>query len=110
MDTDAKLDAPILWYARVALDQAALHLDRAPDRVHYAAELNDVAVAGALDDSAVMRGDGGIDQIAAQASQPRQGAILIRPGKSAVANNIRDQNRRDFTRFPHGAPSERHSE
>ena len=30
------------------------------------------AVAGALDDAAVMRGDRGIDQIAAQAAEPRQ--------------------------------------
>ena len=51
MNADAKLDAPVIWYARVALDQAGLHLDRAPDRVHYAPELDDAAVASALDDA-----------------------------------------------------------
>ena len=45
---------------------AVLHFDRAAHRVDHAAELDEAAVAGALDDAPVMRGDGGIDQIAAQ--------------------------------------------
>jgi hypothetical protein len=76
----------------------------------YAAKFDQAAVAGALDDAPMMRVDGGIDQIAAQPPQPRQCAILIRPREPAVADNIRDQNRRDFTHSPHGAPSGRHSE
>jgi hypothetical protein len=38
----------------------------------------------------MMRVDGGVDQVAAQPPQPRQGAILIRPREPAVADNIRD--------------------
>ncbi len=68
------------------------------------------AVAGALDDAPVMRGDGGIDQIATQAPQPRQGAILVRAGEPAVADNVGDQDCSELARFPHGAPSGRHSE
>jgi hypothetical protein len=44
--------------------------------------------------------DGQVDQIGAQPTRPRQCAILIRPRESALADNIRDQNRRDLTRFP----------
>ena len=110
MNADAKLDAPVIWYAGVALDQAGLHFDRAPDRVHYAPELDDAAVASALDDAAVMRGDGRIDEIAAEAPQARQGAILVRRGESAVADNVGDQDCSELARFPHGAPSGRHSE
>ena len=44
--------------ASVALDHAVLNLDRAAHRVDDAAELDDAAVAGALDDAAVMDGDG----------------------------------------------------
>ena len=62
------------------------------------------------EDAAVMCCDGGIDQIAAQPPQPRQCAILIRPRKPAVADDIRNQNRRDFPRSPQCAPSGRHSE
>ena len=110
MNADAELDAALWRHAGVALDHAVLHFDRAAHRVDHAAELDDAAVAGALDDAAVMRGDGGIDQIAAQAPQARQSAILVRPGESAVADDVGDQDRRDLSRFPHGAPSGRHSE
>ena len=96
--------------ASVALDHAVLHFDRAAHRVDHAAELDDAAVAGALDDAAVMHGDGGIDQIAAQRPQPRQRAILVRAGEPAIADDIGDQDRRDLPRFGHGAPSRRHAE
>ena len=105
MDADAKLDAPLGRNAGVALDHPALHLDGAAHGVDHAAELDEAAVAGALDDAPVMRGDGGIDQIAAQPPQPRQSAILVRAGEPAVADDIRDQDRSDFPRFRHSAPS-----
>ena len=105
MNADPELDAALGRHARVALDQAVLHLDRAAHRVDDAAELDEDAVAGALDDAAVMGGDGGIDQIAAQPPQPRERAILVRSREPAVADNIRDQDRREFPGFAHGAPS-----
>ena len=66
MNADAELDPALGRHARVALDHAVLHFDRAAHRVDHAAELDEAAVAGALDDAAVMHGDGGIDQVAAQ--------------------------------------------
>jgi hypothetical protein len=106
MNADAKLDAAFGRQAGVALDHAVLHLEGAAHRVDYAAELDDAAVAGALDDAAVMRVDGGIDQIAAQPPEPRQRAILIRPREPAVANDIPDQNRRDLAGSRHGGAQE----
>ena len=44
-----------------------------------------------------MRGDGGIDQIAAQPPQPRERAILIRAREPAIADDIGDQ---DGSKFP----------
>jgi hypothetical protein len=44
--------------------------------------------AGALDDAAVMRGDGGIDQTAPQPPDPRQGTILVRAREPAVADDV----------------------
>jgi hypothetical protein len=58
----------------------------------------------------MMHGDGWVDEIAPQRPEPRQDSILVCAGESAVADDVRDQDRRDFTRFPHGAPSGRHSE
>jgi hypothetical protein len=62
MDADAELDPALGRQADVALDHAGLHFDRAPHCVDHAAELNKTAVAGSFDDSAMMRGDGGIDR------------------------------------------------
>ena len=105
VNPDAEFDSPVLRHARVALEEAVLDLDRAANRVDHAAKLDEASVASALDDAPMMRVDGGVDEIAAQPPQPRQRAILIRPREPAVADDIRNQNRRDFTRSPHGAPS-----
>ena len=50
MNADAELDAAIGGHADVALDHPVLNLDRAAHRVDHAAELDDSAVAGALDE------------------------------------------------------------
>ena len=80
----------------VALDHGVLHFDCAAHRVDDAAELDDAAVAGALDDAAMVHGDRGVDQIAAQRPQPRQGSIFVRAGEPAVADHVGDQDRRYF--------------
>ena len=96
-------------HASVALDQALLHFDRAAHSVDNAAELDDAAVARALDDAAVVHGDCGIDQIAAQCSQSRKSSVFVRAGKPAVADHIRDQDRSDFPGLAHGARCRRPS-
>src|SRR5271167_1165142 len=78
----------IIRRGHVALDEAGLHLDRAAHRVDHAVELDDRAVAGALDDAAVMGGDGRVDQIAAQPPEARKGSILVRAGEQAVSDDI----------------------
>ena len=104
MDADAELDAAFGRQACVALDHAGLHLDGAANRIDHAAKLDDDAVPGALDDAAVMRCDGGVDQVATQAPQPRQRAILVRAGEPAVADHVRDQDRSDLPGFAHREP------
>ncbi len=64
MNADPELDALLGRQTGVALDHALLHFDGAVHGVDHAAKLDQAAVAGALDDAAVMRVDGGIDQIA----------------------------------------------
>ena len=104
-NTDAEFDAALGRQACVALDEAVLHLDGAAHRVDQAAKLDEAAVAGSFDEAPVMRVDGRVDQIAAQPTEPRQRAILIRSRQPAVANDIRDQNRRDLPRSRHSGPS-----
>ena len=103
VDADAKLDPPLGRQARVALDHAALHFDRAAHRVDHAPELDDRAVAGALDDAAVMNGDDGVDEIAAKGSQAREDAILVRASEPAIADDVRDQDRRELPGLAHCA-------
>ena len=104
MHADAKLDAPVLRHAGVALDKALLHFDGAAHGVDHAAKLDDRAVAGALDDPAAMGGDGRVDQVAAQAAQARERALLVGAGEPAVADDIRDQDRCELAGLAHGAP------
>ena len=66
MNADAKLYALVGRDARVALDHGVLHFEGAAHRVDDAAKLDDAAVAGALDDAAMVHGDCGVNQIAAQ--------------------------------------------
>ena len=103
MNADPEDDAAILGHAGVTLDHGVLNFDGAAHRVDDAAELDDRAVAGALDDAPVMHGDGRVDQIAAQRPQPRQDAILVRAGEPAVADHIRAKDRRQFPGLAHGA-------
>ena len=98
-------DAAILGHAGIAFDHGALNFDRAAHSVDHAAELDERAVAGALDDAPVVHGDSWIDQIAAQRPQPRQDAILVRAGEPAVADDIRAKDRREFPGLAHRAPS-----
>ena len=57
MNANPELDTSVRRYTRVS------DFDRAAHCVEDAAELDDVAVAGALNDAPMMRGDGGIDEI-----------------------------------------------
>ena len=109
MNADAKFDALFERDPRVALDHGVLHFERAAYRVDDAAELDDAAVAGALDDAAMVHGDCGINQIAAQRAQSRQGSIFVRASQPAIADHIRDQDRCNLPGFAHGAPSGHHA-
>jgi hypothetical protein len=51
-----------------------------------------------------MHGDGRINQIAAQRSQPSQGPLLIGASKPAVPDDIRRKNGCEFPGLRHGSP------
>jgi hypothetical protein len=88
MNADAKLDAPIVWNACVPLKHRVLDFEGAAHRVDHAAELDNCAIAGALDDSAMMHRDSRIDQVAAQCSKAREDAILVRAREARVADDV----------------------
>jgi hypothetical protein len=91
VDADAKLDAALRRQAGVTFDQASLDPNRAAHRIHHTAELDDASISGALDDPAVMGGDCRVDQIATEAPQARQGAVLVGSGEAAVSDDVGHQ-------------------
>ena len=65
VNADPEHDAAIFGHTHVTLDHGVLNFDLAADGVDDAAEVDDRAVAGALDYAPVMDGDRRIDQVAA---------------------------------------------
>ncbi len=103
MNANPELDALLERDAGIALDHCGLDFDRAAHRVDHAAELDNAAIAGALDDAAVVHGDDWVDQVAAKRPQPRQRAVLVCAGEPAIAGHIRNQNSRELPRLAHCA-------
>ena len=96
VNANAKLDPAVLRHAGIALNEAVLNLDCAANRVHDTAKLDNASIAGAFDDAAVVGGDGGVDEVAAQASKARERAILVRSREPAIADDIGDQDAASF--------------
>ena len=99
MNADTELDATVCRDARVAFDHGVLHFDGAFNRIDDAAKLDQRPVAGALEHTSVVHGDGGINQIAAQSSEPRQGAILVSAGQTAETDDVGSEDRGEFPEF-----------
>ena len=83
MYTNAELDAAVMRQADIALDHAALDFERTTHSVDHASEFNDDPVARALNDAALMHGDGRVDQVTAQSPQSRERAVLVRTPRQA---------------------------
>ena len=90
MDADPKFDALVRRDLCVALDHRPLDLNGTAHGVDHATKLDDTAVAGPLDDAAVMGGSRGVDQVAAKAPEPRKRALLVGAGEPAIADDIGD--------------------
>ena len=103
MDADAKFDALVGRDLSVALDHRPLDFNGAVHRVDDTPELDNCAIAGALDDPSVVHGDGRVDQVAAECPEPRQNPVLVGSGKPGVADDVGDQDRGQLPGFTHGA-------
>ena len=99
----AKFDALVRRDLSVALDHRPLDFNGAVHCVDDAAELDNCAVAGALDDAPVVDRDGRIDQVASERPQPRQNPVLVGSGKPRIADDVGHQDRGEFSGLAHGA-------
>jgi hypothetical protein len=57
-------------------------------RVDHAAELDNCAVAGALDDAPVMHGEDRIDQIAPKGAESSEDTFLVYARKPRIADDV----------------------
>ncbi len=103
MNADAEFDSAVVRHAGIALDHAALNLDGAAHRIDNAAELDQSAVACALDHAPVVHSDRRIEEIAPQRAKPSQDAVLVRAGKTAEADDVSRQNGGQFPALGHEA-------
>ena len=85
---------------------------RAADCVHDATEFRNDAVAGGVGDTAAMRFDRGIPEVAAMILQLGERAFLVGAHQAAVSSHIRGKNGREVTfklaPFPNCAPRSWH--
>jgi hypothetical protein len=79
IDADAQLDAAVCRDTRVPPGHCLLHRDRAAHRIDDARKFDQHAVAGGLDDAAVVFGDFRIDEFPAQCLEAFERAFLVRP-------------------------------
>src|SRR5208337_186849 len=86
VDADPKDDLTVLGHSGVAFGHRVLHFDGKTHGGDCAAELDQRAVATALDDAAVMHRDHGVNEIASQRPQLRQNSIFIGTGEPAEAD------------------------
>jgi hypothetical protein len=103
MNADTELDPALGRHSGIAFDHRVLQFNGAAHRIDNAAEFDDAAVAGALDNAAAMHGDGRVDEIAAKRAKPGEDAIFVRAGEPAVADDVGHQDRYEFSGLTHCA-------
>ena len=77
VQADPELDLGVRRDSIVLRRHAALNLDRAARGIDRTGRLDQHAVAGGLDDTPSMRGDGGFDEGPSDRLQPGQGVFLV---------------------------------
>ena len=92
----SKFDALVRCDPSVALDHRPLDFNGAVHCVDDTPELDNCAIAGALDDPAVVHGDGRIDQVASERPQPRQNLVLVSSCKPRKADHVGHKDRREL--------------
>jgi hypothetical protein len=85
-------DAPILGHPYIRLHHAILKINGALHRTDSAAELDEHAIAGHLEDAPLVAGDQRLQHLLASGLQGGQRAGLVLLHEAAVADHIGRQN------------------
>jgi hypothetical protein len=103
MNADPEDNALVGRDLSVALDHRLLDFNSAVHCVDDTPELDNCAIAGALDDAAMVHGDCGVNQIASERAQSRQRSIFVGSGEPRIADHVGHQDRGQFSSLAHGA-------
>src|SRR5207248_7387496 len=93
VNADAEFDALFWWHTGVSITHMTLQFGGAGDCVHDAWKLHQHSIAGQFDDSSLVLGDFGINEIGPQCVQCGEGARLVHTHEPAVANYIGGKDR-----------------
>jgi len=93
IDPDAKTQAALLGEVQIAVGHRALNFTRTAHRVDDAGEFRQHAVAGGLDDPAMMLADLRIEQLDKMRLEPLVRAFLIGTHQARIARHIGRENR-----------------
>ena len=105
IDPDTKSEAPLLGEIQIAVGHRALDFAGAAYRVDDAGEFRQHAVAGGLDDSAVMLADFRIEQFAQMRLEALVRAFLVRSHQARIAHHIGGEDRGQSAGRGHGCGS-----
>jgi len=97
VNADAKLDATVRRQWFIALGQSRLHLGCAAQRVDNAGELDQEAVAGGLDDAAMMAGNLRINYCCAERFEPAERPFFVGLDQARITGDIGREDRREPT-------------
>jgi hypothetical protein len=103
IDADAQFDAVVRRDTRVPLGHRLLHRDRAAHRVDDARKFHKHAVAGGLDDAALVLGDLRIEELMAQRFEAFERAFLVRPHQPRIPRHIGGEDRGETAGLAHVA-------
>jgi hypothetical protein len=105
IDADAKLDAPLAGQLRIAVNHPTLHFGGAAYRVDDAGEFREHAVAGVLDNAALVFPDLRIDQLPEMRLEAFVRPFLVRPHQARIAGHIGGKDRGETAGRGHGSGS-----
>ena len=94
IDADAEFDAAAFGRGAVALDHAELDGDRTAHGLDRASEIYQQAIAGALDDAAMVCSDPRLDDLAEMRHEPTERTFLIVAHQPTIPGDIKRQDRR----------------
>jgi hypothetical protein len=100
IDSDFELDPPVVWRIRVAALHPALDIEGRSE--HPRGELDQDSVTRGFRDPAAIERNGRVDQLAAKLSVALRRALLVGPGRPAVARHTSGQDGGQLAGRVHG--------